>query len=52
MTYQENSIIGKKQITLCKVPAHIRIKETEEVDKAATDMPGMTIKNYFLQTTI
>ena len=25
----------RKQLTLCKVPAHIRIKENEEADKAA-----------------
>ena len=35
----------QKQITLCKVPANIEIKEIEVADKAAkqaTDMPGMT----------
>ena len=35
----------RKQITLCKVPAHIVIKENEEADKEAKqtkDMPGMT----------
>ena len=34
-----------KQITLCKVTAHIRIKGNKEADKAAKpaiDMPGMT----------
>ena len=34
-----------KLITLCKVPAHIRIKENEESNKAAKqaiDMPGVT----------
>ena len=34
----------KKQITLCKVPAHTGIKENKEADKAAkeaTDMPGL-----------
>ena len=34
-----------KQLTLCKVSAHIRVKGNEEADKAAKqsiDMPGMT----------
>ena len=34
-----------KQITLCKIPAHIEIKGNEEANKAtkqAIDMPGMT----------
>ena len=36
---------GKKK-TLCKVPAHIKIKGNEEEDNAANqaiDMPGMTL---------
>ena len=38
--------IQGKQITLCKVPAHIGIKGKEEANKAAKqaiDMPGMTM---------
>ena len=34
-----------KQLTLCKVPAHIWIrgnKEANKVEKQAIDMPGMT----------
>ena len=34
-----------KQITLCKVPAHMRVEENEEADwtaKQAIDMPEMT----------
>ena len=36
-----------KKITICKVPAHIRIKGNQEVDKAtkeAMDMPVVTTK--------
>ena len=35
-----------KQIALCKVPAHIRIKVNEEADKPAKqaiDIPGITM---------
>ena len=31
-----------KQITLCKVSAHIRIKEVDKAAKQAIDMPRMT----------
>ena len=46
--------IQDKQIILCKVLLHIRIIEgNEDSDKAAKqaiDMPGMTQKNYLIQT--
>ena len=31
----------RKQIILCKVPAHMGIKESEKAAKQAIDMPGM-----------
>ena len=55
MTSQPNSKNKYKQITLCKISAHIEIKENEEADKAGKqeiEMPRMTKKlpytNYYL----
>ena len=40
----------RKQITLCKVSAHMEVKGNEETEKAAkqaTDMPGITTTRLF-----